>query len=507
MFKQERNYIGVMMTEETLKVSVLKVSSSQKRVTQVIKRDIKDVEQDGLITELTSVMKEINVKNARTFCEIPLSMITTKNIEIPSLDPEEIKSIIDLQAGRHTPYSREEIIVGYITIGIFQRNYTKVLLLIVNRSAVLDQLNVLEASGIKVENVYFAPESIAKFYAEVLEVQEEDPPIAIIDIGSFQTYFIVGFNRTVATCRLIPVGMHHLINEKDAQEKFVSELLNSLEAYQSEDINQLPEKYILTSDDTKVKELKPLLEEKIKGRLEILSYLERIDGPQPVMMRLASEYNEESFLDVISGGLYAEELQVDLTPDEIKVQRSIEEKGRELIKAGVFSIVLLFLVIGIFFATLYSKSESLAALDKIYAQKHRQVMALDWIAQKTRIIKDYASTRMTELDIIDEMYHLIPEDIYLEKIDINEDGTINISGISQSMSRVFNFVTALEESGLFKGVKTNSTSEKQDRGQKVATFDITFRLESAKDPKETEAPKEATGQGTEQGAKQGTEQG
>lgn len=500
MLKKENNYVGVMLTEETLKVASLKISTSQKKIVQVIRRDIKDLEQSDLMTELTGVMKELNVKNPRVFCQIPLSMITTKNIEIPSLDPEEIKSIIDLQAGRHTPYSREEIIVGYITIGIFQRNYTKVLLLIVNRTAVLDQLNVLEASGVKVENVFFAPESMARFYAEALEVREEDAPVGIIDVDRFQSYFIVEFNRTVATCRLIPLGMHHLINEGDARERFIAEVLSSIEAYQNEDINQVPQKYILTSDDTKIKELKPLLEEKLNGKVEIMPYLERLEGPQPVMMRLASEYNENSFLDVISGGLYAPELQVDLTPDEIKVQRSIEEKGRELIKAGIFSIVLLFLVIGIFFATLYSKGELLAELERIYARKHRQVVALDWIAQKTRIIKDYAGTRMTELNVIEELYLLTPDEIYLESISIDEAGTINIIGISRSMSRVFNFVTALEESRLFKAVQTNSTSEKQDRGEKVATFDITFRLESAKDPEPAES-------GTKEEAEEGTEKG
>ena len=43
---------------------------------------------------------------------------------------------IDLQAGRHTPFSREEILMDYLNIGTYRKNYTEVLLVIVNSNAV-----------------------------------------------------------------------------------------------------------------------------------------------------------------------------------------------------------------------------------------------------------------------------------------------------------------------------------------------------------------------------------
>ena len=49
------------------------------------------------------------------------------------------------------------------------------------------------------------------------------------------------------------------------------------------------------------------------------------------------------------------------------------------------------------------------------------------------------------------------------------------------MSRVFTLVTALEESPLFKAVKTQSTTAKKERGKDVAVFEISFKLESARD--------------------------
>ena len=83
-----------------------------------------------------------------------------------------------------------------------------------------------------------------------------------------------------------------------------------------------------------------------------------------------------------------------------------------------------------------------------------------------------------------------PDEIYLQSILLGEEGRINIQGISESMSRVFNFVTALEESEYFKSVKTTSTTAKKDRGKDVAAFEIVFRLESTDDEEDEEMGEE-----------------
>ena len=63
------------------------------------------------------------------------------------------------------------------------------------------------------------------------------------------------------------------------------------------------------------------------------------------------------------------------------------------------------------------------------------------------------------------------------------------------MSRVFNFVTALEEAELFKNVKTRSTTAKKDRGKDVAAFEITLKLEWAEEEDDVPAADEAAGSG------------
>ena len=154
--KKNRDYISITSDDEDLKIAHLKVDGSSCEAVHVVRRDIRGISEEELPKVIKSTLGDFNAKKAQAIYVVPSKLTTTKNIEIPSLDPEEIKSIINLQAGRHTPYSREEIIIDYINIGVFQRNYSKVLLVIVNRNVIKKQLTALNQAGLKIQKILFS---------------------------------------------------------------------------------------------------------------------------------------------------------------------------------------------------------------------------------------------------------------------------------------------------------------------------------------------------------------
>ena len=485
MFKQSQDSVVVSLDDVAVKLVHLRTTGTEKKLLNVAKGDLRDVPEEEWVQVVRSCLAEIRLKKTPAVCVLPPSQVITKNIEIPSLDDEEIRSIIDLQAGRHTPFSREEILVGYIKIGVFQRNYTKILLILVNRNVVKKQLELFDESGIKVDRVLFAPEGMAGFYAQGLGVKDDDIPVGIVDVAFSQTTFLVESNKTVAMSRSIPIGMTHFLKEGDAaRQRLLAELAQSVESYQNEDINRLPEMFILTSDDAVLKEFQPQMQERLKIHVKIMPYLDMILAGQSEMVKLVSQYNDDSFLDLIGSGWTLEQVAVDMTPEEIKTQRAIEEKGRQVIRTGIYAVLIFILFAFIFVSREHFNNMSLERLREDYQQKRKKVVALDRKAQKTRIVKGYLKSRMIGLEVVRTLYQLIPDEIYLQSISLDENGTVEISGVSETMSRVFNFVTALEESDLFKNVKTKSTSARKERGKDVAAFDITFKLESADDVEE-----------------------
>ncbi len=503
MFGNERDVVCVTRGPEAVKILYGRRGASGLRVLRIARILVQDVPDDQIIGAVQSQLKGIPLKKCRRLYALTAEGVIIKNIEIPSQDPEEIRSIIDLQAGRHTPYSREEILVGYCPVGIVQRLYTQVLLVLMNRNSLKDHLALFQAAGLRIDEVVFAPEAMLLFYAADRSQPADAPPFGVIDVGDVQTHFLVGRSGGLVTCRSIPIGLRRLIQEPEASRgELIDEVARSLEAYAAEELAPLPGRWIVTTDEEPVASLVPALQERLKAPVQAEPYLDRIQAAEPVMARLVSEGAEASFFETAAAAA-AGGLRIDLTPEELRMQRALEEQGRQIVVAGVLALGLLFLVCAIFLAKVHFRDAYLERLKRLYDAQHRDVVALERIADRTQIIKDFLRDRMAALDVIEELYRLIPKEIYLENIRLDEEARIHIRGISTSMSRVFSLVTALEDSSVFKGVKTLSTTAKKDRGRDVAAFEIAFRLESAPDEDDDETGEEASDEGGAGGEKPG----
>jgi Tfp pilus assembly PilM family ATPase len=117
-----KDIVAIDLHGSSLKMALLRIVSSRAEVAKVLTRSVAGVSDEELSPLMRSCLKELNTKSPTIINVIPANLVITKNIEIPSNNPLEIKEIISLQAGRHTPYSREEILVDYLEVGTYRRN-------------------------------------------------------------------------------------------------------------------------------------------------------------------------------------------------------------------------------------------------------------------------------------------------------------------------------------------------------------------------------------------------
>lgn len=477
MFNQERDYISISISEQSIKVAQVKGSGA---IVKVARREIAGASGDVLVKELKAALSGFNTKKAQAVCVIPAGAATTKNIEVPSIDPEEIKSIIGLQAGRHTPFSRDEILVGHINLGSYQANYTKVLLVIVNRNVVKERLSILERAGLNVQQVAFAPEGIARFYAKALNLRRDSAPVGIIDIGAHSTSFVIESRGAAVTCRSIPVGIKHLETQgAEARDKLIAEIKTSADSYRDEDIDKAPDYFLLTTDHKFVKDLQPSLAEALKVAVQVSPLIDQLKAGGGLKKKLQKDFDGDSLADVIAPAVAAAKAEVNLMPEEIQLKRSVEESSREVMLSGIYVMVILILSGALLVTKIYFKESFLKDnLRAKYAQQHKEVGQLEEKLRKTRAVRDLMESRLQGLETLRGLYTMIPNDIYLNTLTFSEDGVIDITGIAETTSRVYAFVSSLSESKYFDGVKTKSTTGKKDRGKDAVAFDIEFVLKS-----------------------------
>ena len=466
--KQSR-FIAVSIGQSCVKAAQVTRAGVVEKLSQ------KSVSGGNVDEALRASLSGFAVKEAGVVCVMPAEVATTKLLEVPSADREEIESIIALQATRHTPFNKDEIITGYIKTGTPRPGFTKLLLIVVKREAVKEKLAFMRKAGLDVAQVLFAPEAAARFYARPL-ASKKGETVALLDVAMQGASFIVASEGIPLMARNIPVGIDAVNCDPSALDQLVQEARASFETFEQEG-GLRPSRIVLTREHPALAAIDGKLAEVLGFPVEIMPYMDLVKGGSGLKDQLAREFADESALDVLVTGVMALKCAADLVPQEIKDQRSVAEKGRETMKAGIFVLLALFFIGGGLLSQVYFKDAFLKQnlVDK-YSDQKKQVALLESMVSKTRVLRDYLQARQLPLEAMRELYNIIPEEMYLSSISMDDAGNVAIQGISESMSRVFTVVTALEESPLFEGVKTKSTTAKKDRGKDVAAFEITLKL-------------------------------
>lgn len=471
-----RELIGIDLSTNNLKIAHLKIYPNKKELVGVLNRNLSGLSDDDISKNVQTCIKELKIKKPTFLITIPSHLIISKNIEVPSTNDKEIREIINLQAGRHTPYSREEIIIDYIAIGTYKQNYTKILLLIVTNSVIKRQFVILEKAGIKIERVLLAQEGIAYLTSKIFKLDSAPVPVSIIHIDESYTDFTIVFKAKAIFIRSIPIGRQHLIAEAEKfQPKFAGEIKKSLEAYQAENIEKNPNMLILTGALEELGVLETVLNEAVHLPVRLIPYLNNISSTDRAVSTAQTAKNL-SFLNVIAPLWSYSELKVNLIPEEIKLKMALRERSRDLISSGILLLVILLLVSLTLISNIYFKSAYLKNLNTKYRSLAQDAKKLEDDSQKNSFIRSYLTDRGISLKVLTELHVIAPLYLELNDIRFEKEGKFTIRGTAESMSTVFSFVDALEKSKYFKEVKTKYTTRRQEGKKDVTDFEINSLL-------------------------------
>jgi Tfp pilus assembly PilM family ATPase len=471
-------FVGVDFNTNTLKLAYLKPSYNKMEVENLFTWSVSGLDDSDISKLLKTAFTDLKLKNPYIINIVPSNLVITKNIEIPSNDQEEIKEIINLQAGRHTPYSREEIIVDYVNIGTYKHNYTKILLVIVTRNVIKRQFDILNRTGFRLEKIFFAPEGLSWFASKVMKLETKNSPRCMVHVDELVTDFVVIYDDKPIFVRSMPIGAQHLANERERYEsRFVEELKKSLEAYHNENIEKTPDLLILSGAIEEIKDLDVALNNGLHVPVKAEPYFKYLSLSGEVLKNISRAARHSSFLNVIAPILGREDIKVDLVPEEAKLSKSVEERGRDLIKTGIFALTLFVLVCFVLISNIYFKSSYLTKLNVKEGELSKEAETLEKNFTELGLIRGYLSGRGYSLEVLNELYDIISMDTQVDDIKFSADGKFSIRGTANTMSSVFSFVDRLEKSKYFKDVKTRYTTKRKEGTKDVTDFEIMATLE------------------------------
>ncbi|MDD5428363.1 MAG: pilus assembly protein PilM [Candidatus Omnitrophica bacterium] len=472
--------VVVEIGNDWIKIAEIARSSSGVEISKLSLLKLAQI-KDNISTAIANIFRESGLERQHVTLCIPRHLMTVRVLDLPSVDLKEINDMINLQVGKQTPYSKDEIISAHKIIYSEKEGYTKVMLAIVQRTIVNERIEELKSAGVSVGKVFISSEGVYNWFSFscLPEIKAADTDtIAVLDIDSNYSDFITIYKGKMSFTKNIFIGSNHLSEAAGTwKDKLIEELDRCLKRYYIEEKNTRIEKLFITGATRDINDLGLILSNTLAIQAEKTDAMRNIAVKKDVR---AAQGDSMAFVSLssIAGTVMREgQFDLDFTPGEHKILKMMEKKRKDLVIMGVLCLSIVMVVTFFLFVSFYYKSMYLYRLKKHVKEISSEAGEIEKMKLGIDLVKDNLDTKNSSLGILHEIYKITPSDISLGSIYISENKQVVIKGRGFEMSDVFKFIKSLEDSKMFTNVKASYTRTKRekegDKDVEYAEFEIT----------------------------------
>lgn len=364
---------------------------------------------------------------------IPRCQVALRFIEIPSADPIEIKNMIEFQAFKESPYTKEEIITSFRNIGIYKKGFSYIMLAIAKRQQIEDMIAQKRARPgnirLKTELLYlhiFKKGIVRQDKVSlVINIQKEYSEIMIID--GIKPVFSRGISSSGGL--LEEIGRSVISYKADRNNK------------------ELEEVVIMHSSSLNIENIK--------------------SGLKAIFSIPVNFYEDKSDLNN-----FPQPLEIDLLPREYIDERLSKENAKQAFLTYFLLFIAMAMSVSFFIFKIYEKNRTILTFSERTEKMQKDVNQLRDFLRKTGLLKYREEESGRVVNILKECCGLAPQRIFLEGLDYDESGILYCKGTARDASSVFNFIKVLEKSKYFKKVEVRYATKKEIGNQEFTDFNI-----------------------------------
>lgn len=429
--------------------------------------------------KILSFIRERNLKPGKVLISFPTQHLTARILSLPSTDPKEIADIVDLQAVKQTPYSREEITSGFRILGSDASGYSRIFLAIAHRDTAAQYFQVAESALLLPNKISPAMEGLrlwAQKAVAPVQVESEDL-ILLLDVDAGTTEFVILNGAKFLFGRNLAVGSIQLQQGPGAETEFLREVQRTLESGGEDFQPSKVTRILITGAPEAIKTVAALLSRELNLPSEV------IPAFQPWGDKVAPQPAEEVLTKPVSfaaltGHLLSTEVSpVNLMPPEVRMHKQLEERAKELAFMGTLFLTLVMLSSMVAFEKIYKRNSYLDYLKKEYKQVRAQSEDVEKLAGKMRLAQEQMSGGGGYLEVMNDVNVLVPENIIMTSVQYSgRDRNIVLRGLSPEMSAVFQFLSTLEAAPYLEMVKTRNVTKRKVEDRELSEFEIVANI-------------------------------
>jgi Tfp pilus assembly PilM family ATPase len=408
----------------------------------------------------------------------PTHLCTIRIFSLPSTDHKEIRDIVTLQAEKHTPYARDEILTDFKVIERERTGYSRVMLVIAHQDVVHRPIRLVESSGWVLDRLGCEMEGLVSWFLQLKKAAGGKPSAGlsmVVDVDGSTTTLVVIQRGQPLFQRSLATGLEQLeADPAGAGDRLLSELQRSIEALETESTAKLQE-VVVTGPIERLEDLKGRLERGLDLPVSLVSPWqgwELSDGARATLPRLP----DVSFAGLL--GLTADAGTVDLTPPATKLRQAFEARAKTLVLLGCQFVGALILLSLLFIGRAQKEERYYAALRKVHAESAAQAGTVEASLQHLVFIEDRLRRQGQLLHAVDTLALLSPEDITWRTLAFTQSEAIVLSGTAEALPRVYEFSGAVTNSDMFGEAEPRRVTKRTEGERDVTDFELRCPLEA-----------------------------
>ncbi|MFH1199368.1 MAG: pilus assembly protein PilM [Candidatus Omnitrophota bacterium] len=428
----------------------------------------------------SNIFREMKLSKSEALIYIPRQLVTVRILDFPSVNPKEIAEMVNFQVGKQTPYSKEEVVSAHKIIGSDKEGYTKVILVIAKSSIINERLEILKSLGIRPKLVGLSTEAVCNWFNVVCaaQISPSYQTVIILDIDSNYSDFIALRKGKLVFTRSILMGANRLLGElKDWQDNFIEELTHSLQLYRDEEKDVKIDRIFLTGSAKQIKELDNLLAAKLDIPVTVIAAQNGLSANKGLTLLEEEQFRAFSVTALLGSIFRRQDLEIDLSGSHLRIQRMLEIRRKQLTLSGALAGFIVTLLSISLLVNVYNQRAYLLLLKSDIAKIENEAKEVEKARSGISLIEKRLDAKGSAVNILKNIHQLLPPQVYLSSLDIEESNKIILKGRGLAMSDIFNLVTILEKSRFFKNVKNTYTTTKKEDNTEFTEFEITANIQ------------------------------
>ena len=410
---------------------------------------------------------------------LPRSVVTLRNLSFPSLEDQEIDSIVQLHLARQVPYAREDIVYDYKVLQKTESGFTDILLGIVYRVMLRKHFLMFEKANIYGNEIRMSSFGLLSCAHRLSErVGEANKANIFIDIDLNYSDFIVYRDTQIIYSKSTPTGSKYLDNPVNLP-KTIGDLRQSFTVFQTSNTGLRPERVYLSGMVRFPERMKEMLQKELNLPVDIVKVEDPFGAVEGMdILKKASE--KASFTSLLGAFMDPASKGLTFSTSESRMKNNIKEMLKDFIVTG--SLVVYLLVLLSFFSTGMSwlRDDFSKKLDKEILAMKAMDSGLVRKSKKIKLVDRYHNYSESFLFHYYNIAKVLPKKITLERVIFEKNDELTLLGKASDMSEIFKFISILNETGFFRKVDLRYSRKRREEDKEISEFEINNFLHGAR---------------------------